>query len=542
MFKMINKPNVLIFTSKVPSDETPDSLTVPIGIYSLQHVLKSDGIRCDVIDHQFNTESDYLENVENGLYDIIGISVTHWQMQEDLSFLHVLKSICRRNNKQCLFIAGGIQATINYPQWLDGGFDLVCLGYAEDTLLDICHRIAHASSPIHELFKNCEGVAFLNKDGVVHHNPTKSLSNHDFEQIMYGNVLRMNLPYPNYWEFIRERAAGILKANNRSYIIENGRLLTTSKCMAKCGFCCSPNFLKNAQGATAKPLCLSPQQVMELIVHGVSKYGAKSFSINDEDFLIGNTYGIERAIAICDLIVTAKQKNEIPRDIRFSCQTRAHCFLSRNADGSRSVNHQLMQALSRAGFHNVSIGVETFSDRLLKSPSINKGVTSKNLHAVLHGLIENNLYTSINLILGIPEGTIGELLDTIWQALEYTDKPCHINLAIRMLSFPGSAIFDMDKYPTFDSIFVNPDNGKKILIKKYYKQHDPEMERILKQVEGATKGALEKFKSERNLGKSMLLPRLFISLIILSLIAKYANDDELSSVISRKIKHFYAGI
>lgn len=539
---MINKPNVLIFTSKVPSDEAPDSLTVPIGLYSLQHVLQSDGIRCDVIDHQLNAESDYLENVENGLYDIIGISVTHWQMQEDLSFLHDLKKACRKNNKPCLFVAGGIQATINYQQWLDGGFDLICLGYAEDTLLDVCHRVAGASSPIYELFKDCGGVAFLNQDGQVVHNPSKPLTNQDFERIMFSNVMRMNLPYADYWGFIRKRASGILKANNRSYIIENGRLLTTSKCMAKCGFCCSPNFLQSAQGATARPISLSPEQFMELVVSSISKYGTKSFSINDEDFLIGNTYGIERAIAICDLIVAAKQKNDIPGDVRFSCQTRAHCFLSRNPDGSKSVNHRLMQALSRAGFHNVSIGVETFSDRLLKSPSINKGVASKNLHAVLHGLLENNLYTSINLILGIPESTVEELLETIRQALEYTDKPCQINLATRMLSFPGSAIFDSDKYPTFDTVFVNPGSNENVHIKKYYKQHDPEMESILNRVEAETPKALEKFKSEHNLGKSMLLPRLFISLTILLLIAKYANDDDLSKIISNKIEHFAAGI
>jgi len=531
-------PNVLLFTSKSPQEETPDSLSVPIGLYNLKHVLVSNGMRCDVIDHQLNQESDYLPALENGVYDVIGISVTHWRMLEDLNFLHLLKETCRRIGKQCLFIAGGLQATINYHQWLECGFDLVCLGYAEETLLEICQKLGETNEDYRELLRECDGIAFLDGDGLTVHNPTKPLTNEKFERLMYQSVLDMELPYGAYWDFMREKATGILSANNRSYIIENGRLLTTSKCLARCGFCCCPDFHKEAQGSPVGSMSLSAEQVHHLIVHIVTKYGAKSFSINDEDFLIGTKAGVERAIDICNLIIDSKKRKVIPEDIRFSCQTRPNCFLVKDGGPATQVNHRLMQALAEAGFHNVTLGVETFSDRLLKSPSINKGVTSAQCHAVLQGLIANDLYPTINLILGIPESTTQELLETVTQVLQYTDKPCQISQVTHMLSFPGASIFGSEDYPTQDATFVNPVIDKNVRIKKHFLQHDGEMAQLIGQLDTVAQGELEEFRQAYKLPGSALMPRIIIALVAFLAVAKLTANDALQQLVAGKIRQF----
>jgi len=534
-------PAVLLFTSKSPVEETPDSLSVPLGLYNLQHVLQSKGVRCDVIDHQLDSESAYLADVENGIYDIIGISVTHWRMLEDLNFLHKLKESCRRNGKQCLFIAGGLQATINFQQWLECGFDVVCLGYAEETLLDICIKLGRNTATFRDVLKDCSGLAFVDSNGQLVHNRAKHLTNKKFEQLMYHNVIGMELPYDKYWDFMRKKATGILSANNRSYIIENSRLMTTNKCLARCGFCCCPDFLKEAEGTAVKSMSLSAEQVLNLIIHNVNKYGSNSFSINDEDFLIGNRAGIERAIEICNLIVVAKQNKQIPESIRFSCQTRPNCFLNRQSDGTTAVNHIMMQALSMAGFHNVTLGVETFSDRLLKSPSINKGVNSEACHAVLAALMENNLYPTINLILGIPESTTTELLETVDQVLQYTDKPCQISLATHMYAFPGAAIFSSNAYPTHDELFVNPTNNQSVCIKKYFLQHDEEMGQLINQLDSVTQSELEIYRREYCLTKAALLPRIIISLVTFFAVAKITNNDDLMTRVADKIRYFSTG-
>jgi len=533
--------NVLLFTSKSPLEETPDSLSVPIGLYNLRHVLRSNGMRCDVIDHQLDSESDYLEQVEQGLYDVIGISVTHWRMLDDLEFLYRLREIYRRNGKHCLFIAGGLQATINYRQWLESGFDLVCLGYAEETLLDVCRRLDRATLPFPQWLEGCDGVAYL-EGGRMVHVPTPPLTGEKFEQLMYHSVIKMDLPYHRYWDFIRKRATGLLNANNRSYVIENGRLLTTSKCLARCGFCCCPDFLKEAQGSPVKPMSLPPEQVHGLILHLVNRYGARAVSINDEDFLIGTSAGNERAIRICELVIDSKRKGELPEEIRFSCQTRPNCFLTRDRDGNQGVNHRLMQVLQQAGFHNVTLGVETFSSRLLKSPSINKGISSEACHAVIAGLIENGLYTTINLILGIPESSTDELLESVDQVLQYMDKPCQISLAKHMFSFPGSAIFSSPDYPTHDDTFVNPADGEKMRIKKYFVPRDPELKELIDRLDAATQEELAGYRLAFGLPESALLPRIIISLLTFLAIARIKGDEALHARVTGKIRHFSEGL
>ena len=535
---MNNRPNVLIFTTQSPPDDILDSLSVPIGLYNLQYVLKSHGILCDVIDQQLNIESEYMEKVEKGFYNVIGISVTHWRMLEDLTFLHRLKDIYRKKNHACLFIAGGLQATINYAQWLTYGFDLACLGFSEMSLLDICSRMTHSSAPIHKLFNDCKGVAFLDPDGRVVYNPANALTNEAFEQLMYHNVINMELPYKEYWDFLKKRATGLLTANSRSYIIENGRLLTSSKCLGRCGFCSCPDFLRSAQGSVVKPMSLSAEQVNKLIVHYVTKYGARSFSFNDEDFLLGNKFGIERAIAICNLIVDSKRKNKIPDNVRFSCQTRPNCFLVKEVDGKTGVNHRLMQALYCAGFHNVTLGVETFSDRLLHSPSVNKGVSSKKCHAVLKGLMENKLFPTINLILGIPESTIEELLETIWQVMEYAEKPCQISHSINMRSFPGAPIYNSNDYPTHDAVFVNPVTNKAIKIKTFFKLHNPDMEMLFNRLDDKVNKEMKKYKAYYGLGKAVLLPRIIISLTTFLAIAKMTDNSKLVDNVTSKMQSF----
>ena len=53
---------------------------------------------------------------------------------------------------------------------------------------------------------------------------------------------------------------------------------------------------------------------------------------------------------------------------------------------ANTLNHNLVKTMKNAGFHNVSLGVESFSERLMKAPSINKaGMTAENCKLVLEG-------------------------------------------------------------------------------------------------------------------------------------------------------------
>ncbi len=534
----MKKPKILLITSKCPTDEIPDSLAIPFGLHLISHNLKKNGIDCDVFDQQLLSEQHYVSNVEKGIYDIIGISVTHWNMAYDLEFLHKLKRITKESGKNCIFIAGGFSATLNCSQWLECGFDIIVLGYGEKTMLKICERYTTKRvGHIWELFGDLDGIAFHDEQGKVVFNPAKPLSKLEFEQNMFIQAMEVDMPYNEYWEFMRNRATGILTMNQRSYVVENARLYTSSRCLANCGYCCCPAFITTAQQSNAPFIMLSAQQVIRLIIHHVQKYGARSFSFNEEDFLVGSKKGINRAIEICELIIESKQNGEIPIDTKFSCQTRADNFLIFDSNHKKTINYQLLNMMSQAKFHNVSIGIETFSERLMKCPSVNKMRSTVNdNHAVLHAMMEHDLYPTINLILVIPESTPDELIETIQKTMEYIDKPCQISVSNGMRAFPGAPIWDSKDYPTTGITWTNPVTNQTTYIPVYYTPIDRRMAALVDQLDNAARRELSNFKADNNWDDSMLVPRIAISLCSFMAISRILGESELLERIGNKLQ------
>lgn len=534
----MKKPNVLLITSKCPTDEISDSLSMPLGLHLIRHHLTKNGIDCDVFDHQLLSDQHCISNVEEGIYDIIGISVTHWNMANDLEFLYKLKKITKESGKNCIFIAGGLSATLNYSQWLECGFDIISLGYGEETMLNICKRFTTKQvGHIWELFSDLDGIAFHDERGRVVFNPAKPLSKLYFEQSMFNQMMEMDLPYNEYWEFMRNRATGILTMNQRSYVVENARLYTSSRCLANCGYCCCPAFIKTAQQSNPPFIMLSARQVIQLIIHHVQKYGARGFSFNDEDFLVGNKRGINRVLEICELIIESKQKGEIPQDTKFSCQTRADNFFIFDSNNKKSINHQLLKKMAHAKFHNVSIGIETFSERLKKCPSINKTRSTVNdNHALLHAMMGHDLYPTINLILAIPESTPDELIETIQKTMEYIDKPCQISVSNGMRAFPGAPIWDSKNYPTTDITWTNPVTKQTTYIPVYYTPRDMRMAALFDQLDNAVCRELSNLKAANNWDDSMLVPRIAISLCSFMAISRIMEESELLELIGNKLQ------
>src|SRR5271157_5542438 len=504
---MINTNKILLITSTSGLRTVQDSIAISYGLYLLKHNLNIHGIDCDVCDLELISESQCLDNVKNGTYNIIGMSVTHMNMQADLDFLHALKKTVSESERKCLFIAGGMSATLNYDAWLKGGFDVIFIGYAEETLLKVCENYSCGIdlNEFRSFLRKTDGVAFRDENGEVRFNPLKPLSRNDFEHQKYTLAMGMEVPYNEYWDFARRKWTEALLMNNRSYVIENARLYTSSNCLGRCGYCCTPLFLPASQKTAATQLLLSAEQMYNLVVHNVQKYKARSFSFNDEDFIGGNKIGIKRVMNFCDLIITSKRNCEIPEDVRFSCQTRASNFIIREPYNKTTVNVPLIRNMTEAKFHNVSLGIETFSERLLRSPSVNKlGVSISDYHIVLDAMIKYGLFPTINLIIGIPEETPEELIQTIEQTMSYVDKPCQISINSKMFSSPGAPIYGSKDYPTRDKTWEHPITKDIIKISDYYVPRDKRIAYLVEHLEDNTLLEIEDLKKRCNMGKSQI--------------------------------------
>ena len=130
-------------------------VSLPIGLFRIQNYLKKSNITCDVLDlglvapdiNDGNTESidikfgDYSKLIDEGYYDIIGVSVDQENMDLNLKMLWDLRQKINKLNKKCFLVAGGQAATHGYEQWLvEGSLDAVFFGFAEKSFLKFCEN------------------------------------------------------------------------------------------------------------------------------------------------------------------------------------------------------------------------------------------------------------------------------------------------------------------------------------------------------------------------------------------------------------------
>ena len=114
-----------------------------------------------------NNFGEFSSLIEQGHYDVIGVSVDQENMNYNLNILWELRQKIERLDKRCLLIAGGQAATHNYEQWIvEGSLDGVLLGFSEKTLLEFC--LAFAQSPkaeVSDFGSKITGIAYKDSSG-----------------------------------------------------------------------------------------------------------------------------------------------------------------------------------------------------------------------------------------------------------------------------------------------------------------------------------------------------------------------------------------
>jgi len=146
------------------------NMAPPIGIYQLVNYLQKYGIGCDVFDRELEDLQVYIDKVRNGDYDVVGISVSHQNMTEDLEALWKFMEAVRDGGHHTKIVAGGQEATLNWRQWIDVGVEVAFLGFAEKAFLEFCRRVLTAvdngtPQDIDDYVDGVPGVAYRDRSG-----------------------------------------------------------------------------------------------------------------------------------------------------------------------------------------------------------------------------------------------------------------------------------------------------------------------------------------------------------------------------------------
>lgn len=213
-------------------------------------------------------------------------------------------------------------------------------------------------------------------------------------------------------------ARGLLPNDKYSYVLLGDRatsLQTSRGCPFPCAYYC-PYPLVQGQKWRAQ----SPERVVQEIEDIVYNHGINKILFRDATFTLDQN----RTSQICDLILEKKIK------LNWWCETRVDCL-----------NIELMQKMRQAGCRGMNIGVETGSEKLLRTQA-KTGLTLERLKFIQEKAQENHLHLHFLLMIGLPDETKGTLYETYKLIRDF--HPPSLGITI-ITPYPGTKLYQEAK-------------------------------------------------------------------------------------------------
>jgi len=399
-------------------------LAPPLGVWRLAGVLQRAGVAVEVFDPNCcdgPPARAFQEILARDRWDLVGISTTGMTLRYDLELAH----IARRVAPGACLVAGGMEATFK-PELMFrlGPFHRVVLGEGERPLLELAERLRAGRA------LDCiEGTAERSPHGQVLRFPQPSLDHAELRDAIFSTPYEQ-MPYPKYWDRL-ERAYRVgslpMKAAREARLAEirSVRLITLNYCPMGCTFCSSTNFLHDAQGSVARIARLDVEECMTMIRRIVAAYPAVRTIVFQDDIFVFTSD--RRVLPLCEAIVAAKERGDLPRGLQ---------FISTNRIDAMTVPR--LAAMRRAGFRVLGFGVESFSPAILKE--FNKAQIHRHIEPMLQAALDAGITPFLDLILTSPRASLADLAETLRSAYGWLKKGCELGMYPYIIPFSGAAM------------------------------------------------------------------------------------------------------
>ncbi len=387
----------------------------PIGLYRIKGYLQEYGVIVEIFDSCISTEESLISKVKSGNFSIIGFSITHQTLENDIYFM----CLCKKYSPSSKLIIGGDEATFNYQQVMDiAPIDFAILGEGERPLKEICNKLKTGNLSFEEI----PGIVYKSNGQYNITGPNHAMNQTEFEK----NTLSINyaeIPYEKYWEKIES-----FYKNPNVDEIRTIRLFTSNYCPMKCTFCSSTNFLDAAGSNSVKKktpvVSLSGESLINILLKAIQNHPTvRTIFINDDNFM----FQTKRVNDFCDRVYKYKQNGEIPDHLKFLCLSRTD-----------TLNRITLKKMSAAGFHLIGFGIESFSQQILND--LNKKVMVNQIHKIITDTLDFKLRPYMNIILFPPSSSLDDIYETIDYCLNYIEKGVEVAIEPFMIPLPGASI------------------------------------------------------------------------------------------------------
>ena len=347
---MLKMKDKTIILAKVETNETKE-LFVPFGVMYLSDALEKKGFKTNIWHGREEESNILLEMVEKT--DPLFVGFTTYTMPNLKPTIELSKKI---HSYSIPVVLGGIHATILPELCINEYFvNFLVLREGEETIVELTEALYNNKE-----LKKIPGIVFK-VNGEIYNNGFSPFVDLD--------------KYEPRWD----------KINVESYLTKQdwGKriipLVTSRGCPFRCGFCYSPVVNKRRWRMHSE----------EFIIKQVEKlkhyYKIDGISFRDENFFVNK----KRAMKIIENI-----------NIPFYAPIRAD-----------SLDEEFIEWLDKHNCKEIFIGAESGVDRILKL--MNKDITKKDVKKAVTHLSKSKIRTRIGFIIGFPEETRLERIETL---------------------------------------------------------------------------------------------------------------------------------
>ncbi|APR79836.1 Radical SAM domain protein [Minicystis rosea] len=271
------------------------------------------------------------------------------------------------------------------------------LGEGEETIVEVAQAIAAGKSLV-----TVPGLVVRTKAGPVRTGTRARIRNVDA------------IPLPR-WDLT---PIATYLDGGHSFGVDRGRtmpIVATRGCPYQCTFCSSPQMW------TTRYVTRTPAKVVDEIEGYVRRYGAEAIDFYDLTAIVRKDW----IVAFCEELLRRKL------DITWQLPSGTR---------SEAIDRDVATLLYKSGCRNVSYAPESGSQRTLKA--IKKKVSLDRMAASMTASVEAGLNVKANVIMGFPDETHEDLLDSMRFVARMAALGVHDVSVWTFSPYPGSELFD----------------------------------------------------------------------------------------------------
>lgn len=362
----------------------------PLGLAYVAAAVRQDGCDVEIIDSpvQNYTAEMIAEKIKCENTRIVGITMLTPMYGQVKKTVAAIKNI----SPGTFIVIGGAHGTALPEETLtDIKNDIVVIGEGENTFRELVKAINNDND-----LKEVEGICYNENGKPVRTAPRKVERNID----NFPPPARDLLPMEKYF-------LTATRVNKTGFC---GTVTIARGCPFHCSYCSHPF------GYTFR--AHSPERILAEIEELICKYKATQINFEADALTVSRKF----ILSLCNTII----ESNMHKKIKWTCESRAD-----------ALDEMVLSKMKEAGCWQISIGVESGVDRLLKE--INKGETTQEIEDKIKLIKKAGISVRAFFMLGLPSETAEESLQTIKFAKKLDPDWAQFTITT---PYPGTPMFE----------------------------------------------------------------------------------------------------